>query len=141
MGEIMTERRRGSLSVLAIPWVVAVRAVVSSEFRNERFNGREERARAQTPGAIYRCRVAFRPICDFEVNGGMRATQRVAEVTWTGHGGGEGDAVRMSGDESGGELFFVFYQKHRPFFKLGSVRAAVAAGVVVHRSRQRRYEY
>lgn len=76
MGEIMTERRRGSLSVLAIPWVVAVRAAVSSEFRNERFNGQEERTGgAQTPGAIYRCGVAFRPICDFEVNGGMRATQ------------------------------------------------------------------
>lgn len=95
MGEIMTERRRGSLSVLAIPWVVAVRAV-SSEFRNERFNGREERAGAQTPGAIYRCRVAFRPICDFEVSGGIRATQRVAEVTWTGSGGGEGE--RDGGD-------------------------------------------
>jgi len=39
----MTERRRGSLSVLAIPWVVAVRAAASSEFRNERFNEREER--------------------------------------------------------------------------------------------------
>lgn len=44
MGEIMTERRRGSFSVLAIPWVVAVRAAVSSEFRNERFNGREKSA-------------------------------------------------------------------------------------------------
>lgn len=97
---------------------------------------------AQTPGAIYRCRVAFRPIYDFEVSGGMRATQRVAEVTWTGYGGGEGDG----GDpgrraESGEELFFVFYQKRRPFFKPGSVRAVVAASVVVHRSRQWRYEY
>lgn len=68
------------------------------------------------------------------------ARLKVAEVTWTGNAG-EGDAVEMLGDENGGELFFVFYQKHRPFFKLGSVRAAVAAGVVVHRSRQRRYEY
>lgn len=87
MGEIMTERRRGSLTILAIPWVVAARAAVSSEFRNERFNGREERAGAQTLGAMYRCSVAFRPICDFGVSGGMRATQRVAEVTWTGNRG------------------------------------------------------
>lgn len=65
MGEIMTEQRRGSLLVLEIPWVVAVRAAVSSEFRNERFNGREESTEAQTLEAIYRCNVEFRPICDF----------------------------------------------------------------------------
>ncbi|TGZ53984.1 Uncharacterized protein DBV15_07634 [Temnothorax longispinosus] len=92
----------------------------------------------KTPGAIYRCRVAFRPICYFEVSGGMRATQRVAEVTWTGNGGEGGEG---GGRRAREELFFVFYQKRRPFFKLGSVRAAMAAGIVVHRSRQRRYEY
>lgn len=101
----MTERRRGSFSVLAIPWVVAVRAAVSSEFRNERFNGREERAGAQKPGAIYRGGVAFRPICDFEMSGGMRATQRVAEVTWTGNGGGEEDVVEIRGRERRGTVF------------------------------------
>lgn len=44
----MTERRHGALSVLAIPWVVAAREAVSTEFPNERFNGREKRAEAQT---------------------------------------------------------------------------------------------
>jgi len=75
---------------------------------------------------------------------GMRATQRVAEVTWTGSGGERGvgwkEDISKRGRsferENGEELFFVFYQKRRPFFKPGSVRAAVAAGIVVHRSRQ-----
>ena len=79
----------------------------------------------------------------FEVSGGMRVTQRGAEVTWTGNIeeiGGRGRRWNC-GEEGGEKLFFVFYQKHRPFFKPGSVRAAVAAGIVVYRSRQRRYEY
>ncbi|KYN06305.1 hypothetical protein ALC62_02797, partial [Cyphomyrmex costatus] len=51
--------------------------------------------------------------------------------------GGKGRR-RNCGEKSGEKLFFVFYQKRRPFFKPGSVRAA--AGIVVYRSRQR-YEY
>lgn len=51
--------------------------------------GERSAPRAQTLRAIYRCSVVFRPICDFEVSGEMRATQRVAQVTWIGSEGGE----------------------------------------------------
>lgn len=107
MGEIMTERRRGSFSVLAIPWVVAARVAVSSEFRNERFNGREEgRGNSDTGSDISAAASRFVQFAIFEVSGVMRATQRVAEVTWTGSGGGgggggaggKGDASAMRGE-------------------------------------------
>lgn len=66
----------------------------------------------------------------------MHATQRVAEVTWTGNGGGEGKGGGLRGRRRAERNCFSYFIKSVVHFsKPGSVRTAVAASIVVHRSR------
>jgi len=121
MAEIMTV-----LSVLAIPWVTTAaraRTPLSSELPNERFTfgGSEIEANAASSDAAdvspWR-RVSSNLRCRDE----RRATRASlkAEATWLGGGKWDRRRRRRGRTKPGksGELFFVFYQKRRPFFKL-----------------------